>query len=299
MSTPKVIVAGIDGSSAAANAALWAAGEAQLQHAELRLLYAYTVPATSTIPTPMTPPNISEQLKEAGKHILATGRLAVLDVYPRLEVSTRLCHEWPAEALRGAAERALLTVVGSHGAGAIVETLLGSVAAKLIGHLDHPLAVVRTDLRRAQVPPGGPVAVGLDGTPESDAALGYAFGEASIRQVSLVALHSWDAQPLAGFSRVYPLEIDRHLVDAQERHLTASRLAPWIQQYPQVKIEQMVVHGRPAEALVHYCEENAPSLMVLGRRARHGLTGMLPNAIVHAVVAHGSCPVVVCGDAGG
>ncbi|MBV9319170.1 MAG: universal stress protein, partial [Mycobacterium sp.] len=76
----------------------------------------------------------------------------------------------------------------------------------------------------------GPVLVGIDGSPASEAATALAFDEASRRGVELIALHAWSDFTL-GFE-LPGLEWSAMQVQAQQT--LAERLAGWRERYPDV-----------------------------------------------------------------
>jgi hypothetical protein len=89
---------------------------------------------------------------------------------------------------------AALVVVGSRGLGGFAGLMLGSVGAQLAAHSQAPVIVIRPPDEKGNLgvgPPHRPVLVGIDGVPDSDAALAFAFDQASARDVALQALYAW------------------------------------------------------------------------------------------------------------
>ncbi|MET3806312.1 nucleotide-binding universal stress UspA family protein [Nakamurella sp. UYEF19] len=292
-----VIVVGIDGSESALVAARWAAHEAHLRRAELHLETAYSVPTGYAGPGAMIPPDLYDAARDNARLVLDQARVAVLADEPDLVITTRSSMQSPYVALRDASTDVALTVVGSHGMGVVSETLLGSIAMRIATHGRSPVVVVRTDRHdprpAAPVAPDAPVMVGIDGSGESEVALAFALDEASTRGVALLAVRTWDQAPFDGFLRVYPLEIDRSLIDAQERKLLDDQIQPWADKYPQVQITALVRRGHPAGALIRCATELKPALLVVGSRGRGGFKGLLLGSTSHELIAYSGSPVAV------
>ena len=293
---PNVIVAGVDGSTAALAATLWAAAEAQRRGAALSLVHAYSVPplfgGPGYIPVDIAP----QAAQKVAQLLLDEAAAAVRKAYPGMEVTTHASDESPVTALKTASAQAVLTVVGSHGEHQLTETLLGSVASRVTGHADSPVVVIRTDPRGR--PDGeGPVSVGLDGSPESDDALEFALEEAATRRTALVALRTWDDTALDGFQGGYPVLIDREQIDVEEHRLLVSQLEPWAGKFPEIPMHPLVLRGRPADAMLAYCEDpgslGRPCLLVVGSRGRGGFAGMVLGSTSHALIARATLGVAV------
>jgi nucleotide-binding universal stress UspA family protein len=93
----------------------------------------------------------------------------------------------PATVLRDAAHDARLLVVGSRGLGGVLGHVAGSVCLDLAGSSPCPLMVIRRGRSPGQA--AGPVAVGVDGTSRSAAALAGAVRLAGVLGASLRVVH--------------------------------------------------------------------------------------------------------------
>jgi nucleotide-binding universal stress UspA family protein len=293
----KIIVVGIDGSAGAEIALTWAADEAARRGADLHLVQAYSVPIGYAGPGGMIPAGLFDEARRLAEGSLARAQQAAQKAHLGLKVATSAWLTTPYAALRDASESVLLTVVGSQGQGQVRETLLGSVALKVASLTDGIVVVVRSgphaESSNVRPPTDGPVMVGIDGSAESEAALAFAYEEAATRGVSLVALHSWDDEPLKGFLRAYPLEVSRAEIDDQQRRLLAEELVGWPEKYPHVPLIQAVLAGRPTTALLEANMKFGPSLIVVGSRGRGGFAGLLLGSTSRELIAHAPCPVAV------
>jgi nucleotide-binding universal stress UspA family protein len=133
-----------------------------------------------------------------------------------------------------------------------------------------------------------PVVVGVDGSPNSEAALAFAYEEAATRGVPLVAVHIlWDL----------PVELDvvrlteGNIAELDVGEVLAERLAGWSEKYPDVRVQRLVAHDRPAQALVE--ESGRAQLLVVGSRGRGGISGLMLGSVSHAVLHRAHCPVAV------
>jgi nucleotide-binding universal stress UspA family protein len=137
------IVAGIDGSSSAIQAAVWAGTEARRRGRPLRLVQIYALPQVRAPVAFGSPDRVRESLAEQAEGWLAEAKAAVLAEHPGLEITTA-AREWSSvTALTQESQHAELVVLGSRGLGVFTGMLLGSTSQALIAHSPCPVAVVR------------------------------------------------------------------------------------------------------------------------------------------------------------
>jgi nucleotide-binding universal stress UspA family protein len=281
--TGQPVVVGVDGSESALRAVEWGAAEAARRGAPLRLVTALAVPSDHLVGHPGLGERFRDESEALARRALRTAASAVSGAGVPVDTEVRV--GFPVGTLVEEAHRAQVLVVGSRGRGGLAGLLLGSVAAALAAHAACPVVVVRQD---APGTSGGPVVVGIDGSPTSEAATAFAFEAAAARRARLVALHSWSdvvVDPLA-----MPL-VDREAVAEGERSVLAERLAGWSEKYPDVPVERVVVRDLPAHALVERSAE--AQLLVVGSRGRGGAASLLLGSVSHAVLHRGHCPVAV------
>ncbi len=117
--------------------------------------------------------------------------------------------------LGGTAE---MVVVGSRERGGVAGLKLGSVAWQVAVHGHGPVVVVRGQWHVAGHAPG-PVAVGVGGSPASQAAIAFAFGEAALHGVPLLAVCALaDAPGMLGGAREMEADFS-HAMTVRERAL--------------------------------------------------------------------------------
>jgi nucleotide-binding universal stress UspA family protein len=138
------IVVGVDGSEGSTRALLWAADEARLRRAQLRVVLAWEPPVRVVGGVGWVIPD-EQQLGEYGR--LAEERLAAIlaehaSALAGLDVAESAVHGAPAVVLLREAAGAGLLVVGTRGHGGFVGLLLGSVSAQCAHHAPCPLVIV-------------------------------------------------------------------------------------------------------------------------------------------------------------
>ncbi|PZS32363.1 MAG: universal stress protein [Pseudonocardiales bacterium] len=280
------IVAGVDGSPSSLHAAVWAASEAARYHLPVRLVHAVMVSTFAYTAGFCPPSSFYEELDAEGRRYLAEAEATVHREHPDLEIAVDLQHANPAWALIEQSHTARLVVLGSRGLGGISGMLAGSTAVALVAHGHCPVAVIRGRRPDEAPPTDGPVVVGVDGSPASEAAIALAFEEASLRNAELVAAHTW-----ADYSSDITNAWASVSWVGNEQELLAERLAGWQEKYPDVTVRRVVARDRPVR---HLLEQGSDAqLLVVGSRGRGGFTGMLLGSTSQALIHHAPCPLLV------
>jgi nucleotide-binding universal stress UspA family protein len=283
----KPIVAGTDGSEESLRAVDWAAREAALRGAPLRIVAAPALlpRMASRVGTVEYDTVTDVLLKERDRALTTAAERATRTALGLLIDSDPLNGE-PAQAITESGSGAQMLVLGSRGIGAFTALLLGSVSRYAASHASCPVVVVRDEVPS----PHGLVGVGVGDLDTCGDALTFAFEEASLRKASLLAVHAWHT-PQTEISRAgqafTPPGPQAAAADAA-RHLTGL-LDDWRAKYPDVPVSQEVVHGHPGRVLVGLSAR--ADLVVVGRHAKHpGLPGA--GSVRHAVLNHAHGPVV-------
>jgi nucleotide-binding universal stress UspA family protein len=133
-----------------------------------------------------------------------------------------------------------------------------------------------------------PVVVGLDGSPQSEAALAFAVEAAVARRVPLRAIHAW-RDSVVPYVVSGPTDWDE--VAGHQQHMLIEQLAGWCEKCPDLPIEPVLTNDRPARALGQSTGD--AQLVVVGSRGRGGLAGMLLGSVSQAMLHHADCPVAV------
>lgn len=279
------VVVGVDGSESALEAVRWAAREADRRRVPLRLVSAFVWTVGHHLGDPGLGTEYLTVLRQTARYELAVAAAAAADVLPHLAIEQEVVDGLPVPVLFAEASRAQLVVLGDRGLGGFTGLLAGSVAIALAAGAPCPVVVVRGSTPAA---PAGPVVVGIDGSPTSEAALAFAFEAADLRGVSLVAVHTWtDYQAESTIGAV----LEGEAIDGDERRLLAERLAGWSEKYPDVPVERLVTRYRPAATLIE--QSGHAQLVVVGSRGRGGFAGLMLGSVSHALLHHAACPVAI------
>ncbi|MGW1593427.1 universal stress protein [Streptomyces sp. NPDC002343] len=261
-----MVVVGVDGSSSSHAAVVQAAREAERRGAELRVVHAFSWPV-GPMYAPLDPSPLNTLAHDAAQDARR--------VAPAVKVDEAVMIGGAVSVLVAESRAADLVVVGRRGIGGFVGMLLGSTAVSLAAHSHCPVLVVREEPDCS-----GPVVLAVDGSPEGEKAVEFAFAEAERRGSDLVAVHAWlpDHAP-AGTG-----------VESPER-LLAQAVAGRAESCPDVTVRQEVLSGETREVLVQ--ASRSAQLMVAGARGRGGFSGMLLGSVSQVLLHHAHCPIAV------
>lgn len=280
------IVVGIDETPLSQLALRLAIEEARLRQLSVRIVHAYehlpyAVPPMQGYPMPFdtSPEPVREQLL-ASAVATVRGQLGD-DRVTSLPVSGRA-----RDVLLDQSYDASLIVIGTRGHRAATTAIIGSVGAALIAHSECPVLIARP--YRIEPPSGMGVVVGVDGSAVSDLAIGYAFEEAALRGVPVVAVHCWEPERKPSEHR--PAKRPPEQLATQE-HWLVDTLAEYANKYPDVPIVKSLPTGRPDTALVNH-SLGAP-LLVVGSHGRGGRVGLVLGSVSQSVLHRAYCPVAV------
>lgn len=262
------IVVGVDGSDSARDAATWAADLAAIRGAPLHLLTVGLAHGWLT--------ELRDAAERAGTRPVAAETAVgnVVDVI--------------AHRARGAR----MLVLGSYGEGAWSGMLAGAVALTLVDRVACPVAVVRGSAPQIPPPRGGPVVVGVDGSPAGRAAIALAADLAVSLGSRLVAVHAWTDIAFGGDGAARRRPEDQHVLAARASALLDTELAEIILAHPDLPVERAVVADTPLRALL--AAADGARLLVVGHRGGGGPGRRLGSTSL-ALIEFVPCPVVVAG----
>ncbi|MFB6397901.1 universal stress protein [Polymorphospora lycopeni] len=277
------IVVGYDGSPGAGVALRWALDEAARTGAPVHPTYAFEPFGASAplAPAPLLWPDDTARKEIAS--MLDEAVAAAAASHPTVTVRAGTVDGPPSVRLQELSRRAGLVVLGSRGHGGFGGLLVGSTTVSVTAHAHCPVVVVRGTAPRA----GGHVVTGVDGSPCSVLALGYAFAQAAGRDVPLHVVRAW--KPPA--AEAPPVAFDPEAVGALERAELRDLLVGWQDRWPEVRVTSEVVADAPGRTLIDATRH--AQLVVVGSRGRGGFRGLLMGSVSQQLLHHSHCPVAV------
>ncbi len=293
--TPAIVVA-VDGSDASNAAVEWAANAAAKRGEPLHLVSAYTTPQFMYADGLVPPPELYEELQADANAKLAAAT-ALVEAFATqagvdIAVESSVHEASPIDLLLDLSETAVMIVMGSRGLGGLSGLVMGSVSAAVVSHAECPVVVVRKDNVPDAASKYGPVVVGVDGSEISRAAVALAFKEADARGAQLRAIHSWQESTLqTGYVGVVETQQQIDQIVAARREMLHQELQPFLEQYPNVDVVEIVERERPIQALKQAADD--AQLLVLGSHGRGGFRGMLLGSTSRALLQYAPCPMMV------
>jgi len=281
----RTIVVATDGTEHGRAALDWAAREARHRRAQLRIVHAYEWDWHETrYDVGNEYIDVARSLAEA---VVADAYHHAQKITPDVPVTTEILIGRPAPRLLEVSRDADVLVVGHRGRGGFAGLLLGSVSESVAAHAPCPVVVVRGHSAEGD----GPVVVGIDDSPASEAVLARAFAEADEREAAVVVVHSYLPVIPLWVADLRPESVDTPEQDAAEGTGLDERLAPWREKYPVVPVETVLNHRSAAATLVE--RSHGAQLVVVGTR-RHGRAGaVLAGSAGLQLLHHADCPVLI------
>ncbi len=273
--TTRSVVVGTDGSRCSDTVLEHAAAQAVLRGLPVTLVHAWQAyPVYEGIVLPQ------EEIRSAEAEVLAEAAQAFAALAPGTAHRTSLVQARPETALLDASEHADLVVVGRHAGSS---AWLGPVLGHLTARAHCPVLVVPAG---ASAEPG-PVVVGVDDSPASTEAVGFAFDQACRWQTPLVAVL---AVPPT-FDAYLPSEELLEELRASGRRYQAEALAGWSEKYPDVEVRHVVSLDGALAALLHAAEGAA--LTVVGSHGRGALRRVALGSVSGSLLRAATGPVAV------
>ncbi len=285
------IVVGVDGSTPSFVALRWAVHEARRRDAEVRVISCYEVPAYGGPNGASYPISIDMELLEGAAAAVVGRAIEVAgEIDPDVVVDGATPQSPPVSGITESAGNDDEIVVGATGHSGLIAGLLGSVATGVAHRAHVPVVVVPAASPSEFGTAMNKIVVGVDGSPESVAALDWAYGEALLSGAELTVVHAWkypySLTRSSSREVLEPMEFDaaKELQDSVESLGQRSAGGP------------VVVHSK-------LCEEWAVAalldvghdadLVVVGSRGRGGFRSRLLGSVSRTLAEHATGPVAL------
>lgn len=286
MTTERHIIAGYDGSSAAAAAVRWAAAEAIRRGCPLRVVgcYSTTAAVDAAMPFGAVPITTLDEIRACAEEGLAAVVSELNSSTPDLEVTAVAVSGGARYRLVELAADATLLVVGATGAGEVGSLLLGSVAFAVSRTSPCPVVVVpeqaSSESRRNHI------VVGVDRSDSSRETLEWAADEADLLGSTLTVVHAWDYP----YAAVPPDSQGRDLMQV-DAACELDRAVECLRDRSGVDVERLLVEADPADAILAAARD--AELVVIGSRGRGSIRALFLGSTSNAVITHAPCPTVI------
>lgn len=269
------IITGYDGSAGSEQALSWAVREARSRRTALTVCHAFG----SGFLAPDDEDAVLDLARRRGERVILSGLRQAQHLMGTGEVRSLLVAGSAAAVLCEHSHDATMVVVGARGLGGVAGLRLGSVGSQVAAHASGRVVVVRGHWRPAAGFVPGPIVVGADGSPPSRDALDFAFEEAALREVPVLAVCALADAPgrLGGAD--------------QRREQFEDMIGRWEKDHPDVTVLRRLSHGSARDALLTAAHD--AQLLVVGARGRGGIAGMALGSVSLAALHHAPCPVGV------
>jgi nucleotide-binding universal stress UspA family protein len=284
------IIVGIDGSPPSRAALEWAGREARRAGGELDAVFVYGSGLAwidvGSDAAPLIVTHSAEEAKKVLHDALADADLPPEDAVPIDPIAVLGDPRW---ALPDLARFAELLVVGSRGRGGFRGLLLGSVSQRCAERSPCPVVVVPN----GHVGTGGGgrrVVVGVDGSPSSRRALGWAIGESR---------HGDEIEAVIAYDRGMSWAVAEPDVQAKIEASAEGRASETLEATiaglactpSGARVTQRALPGAAWRVLVDLSEH--ADLVVVGTRGQGGFAGLLLGSVSHRCAERSACPVVI------
>ncbi len=287
ISRPPVVV-GVDGSECDEPAIRWATKEASMRRLPLRVVNVLDPPVMARPLDIDLADRILTYGREHARQIVDDGAARARSLAPDAEVIPTVVTGQVVPALLAESADARLVVLGSGRRFDATRIRLGSVAAHVSAHATCPVIVARSPVtgELATALGRGGIVVGVDGSAISEAAIAFAFEEASWRALGLTVIRAWQMSRMP-----VTFDVAEATREAAEERVLAEALAGWSEKYPDVQVMPRLVRDHPARALME--EAMGAVLLVVGSHGRGRFAEMVLGSVSQVVLRHASTSIAI------
>lgn len=252
----------------------FAAREAQLGHAYLRVVHAAGLPAPLVAFAPGV--DVSDAMQAAGQFVLDDAKQFVKMELGNPDADFVLASEGPIQALERAAAGARMLILGADDVPWYDRLLRTKISGYLALHVPCPVVVVPES--HGPERSNGEVVVTLDGDTAAVGPLRFAFEQASARLSTLHVIHA-----------VPPATMVGDVADLQAN--MSEVLAGWRSEFPDVDVEVSYGVGDPQDVVAGVADR--AELVVVGRPHHGTMPFAISRTVAFNVLRHAGCAVAV------
>lgn len=209
------------------------------------------------------------------------------------EIVRRVCFAWPglAVAARSASDDFVGTLIDESRRArlAVVVRDAAGMHEQVAAHAHCPTVVVPP---RPITPPQAPVLLALGLCGNDEPAIDFAFEEASLWGVPLLAMHVFGGAPKPDLGGVDPYRYDVATATLTADRLLSEALAGWSEKYPDVHVMRQPVHAPNVTKALSHATSGA-RMAVIGANRHVGTSCHLLGTVTRAVLRQAACPVAV------
>lgn len=286
------ILVGVDGTTAAESAVLYAAREADRTGAPLRILHVIPELPLGAVPGVVDPAVVDEldpRLQHRRDHVLGAARAVACELLPGERVSTAVVTGERVSALLTASEQARLVVLGAPWHSAVDRLVTGTVVGGVAARAAVPVIAVPAGWSSASEHGRVVVAVKAPDAPEAGPLVTAGVALAAERKARLSILHAWEFPVV--YDNMIATTFEEEAWNETKRQTLAGLVADAADAAKaEVAVDYRLVHGQGAHAVVAASEH--ADLVVISRR-RHAFPFGHLGAAGRAVLRESRCPVVV------
>ena len=280
------ILVGIDGSTEADAAAQWAAAYAAKVRAPVRLVHAVPDGDWYGSAAFVDGGALERDLRAMGRKHLARAAAAIHVTAPEVSVDSVTADGTIASYVSDAG--AELVVLGSRKSSALRDLTLGSNTLRVVTHAHCPVLLLRNAGGSAD--PARPIVVGVDGSEQSDRALGAALEIADTLGTPVVAVNYWGFAAQAGLGTGFE-DVDWVSIRAHEKHWLETHVETMHEKYANVALTTVSAQSSPTRGL--RAMSASASMLVVGCRGRGAFLGTILGSVSQNLVHHADCSVLV------
>ncbi len=224
---------------------------------------------------------IMTALGRAKIHLEEAGISATAVMHGPETVATGEIHRYgtPAEhiVMESEKEPDTLIVMSTHGRSGVGRWVMGSVSDKVLRSTDKPLLIIRAEGNDAVLDGTiGQIIVPLDGSALAEKILPHAIALAKALEAKVCLVRATQ---------------DDESDDGGLGHL--ERLAETFRDEGVAEVEELLLHGDPATAIVDLTHEYPDALVAMTTHGRSGFGRWLMGSVADRVVRHAAGPVLV------